>query len=120
LEPDIDSESHSESFHHRGEFTSVCQLADGSYAAIGQTPDTMPSAVWLVRTDPTGNSLWEKNCGRWARLAFYHYSVGETADGCIVAAGKNISCGFLLKVDLSGNEVFFRAFSKVDYPVNAE
>jgi hypothetical protein len=77
------------------------QADDGGYVIVGSK-----LGVTLLKTDSLGNKEWDKN------YSVYAYSISKTQDSCYVITG---STGvnedlFLLKIDLSGNEIWLRTF----------
>jgi len=93
---------------------SVVQTSDGGYALAGYTDSFGPSTdFWLVKTDASGNELWNSTFGGsggdWA------YSVVETGDGGYALAGYTNSFGpsydvWLVKTNSAGNHVWNRTF----------
>jgi hypothetical protein len=83
---------------------SVQQTQDGGYIVAGYTRSYGAgySDVYLIRTDPTGDTLWTKTFG--GPRADYAYSVQQTTDGGYVISGKaNGGCLYLIKTDSRGN-----------------
>jgi hypothetical protein len=89
---------------HRVEVTS-----DGGFIISGTTEssgNSLPNA-WLVKTDASGNSSWEKTFG--GDNHDHGYSAQQTSDGGYIIAGHSGSFGFnnedayVVKTDGSGN-----------------
>ena len=90
---------------------SVIQTSDGGYALAGSSgvraADRDGSGFWLMKTDATGNHLWNHT----ELLVMYDvaYSIIQTSDGGYALAGRlgsfhaNIANFGLLKTDSSGN-----------------
>ena len=72
---------------------SVQQTADGGFIVAGRNNSLGPgwTALYLVRTDSSGNALWERTLG--GRTWEYGYSVRQTADDGYVVAGSTDSFG---------------------------
>jgi hypothetical protein len=70
--------------------------------------------VWLIKTDASGNKVWDKTYG--GSEGDEGYSVWQTSDGGFVVAGATSSYGagnsdaWLIMTDSSGNRVWDRVF----------
>jgi len=100
---------------------SVVETSDGGLVVTGST-DSFGNGtqVYLLKTDSTGNLLWEKNFG--GTSDDYGRSVVETSDGGLVVTGGTSSFGngyqvYLLKTDSDGNLLWENNFggSNSDY-----
>jgi WD40 repeat protein len=91
---------------------------DGGYFIAGATglqfePDPQGD-IYLIRTDPAGEILWERTWGG----ADYEagFAMIRASDGNLVIAGGTSSYGagevdmYLLKVDQNGNEIWSKTF----------
>ena len=100
----------------RGE--SVVETTDGGLVVTGYTYSSGNSdQVYLLKTDSTGNVVWEKNFG--GTSGDYGHSVVETVDGGLVVTGYTNSFGnsnqvYLLKTDSNGNLLWEKNFGGTD------
>ena len=92
----------------------VKQTSDFGYIVAGSTETGLSQDIWLVKTDPAGDLLWDSQIG--GDLDDKAYGVLETADGGYVAAGKTDSFGaggsdyWLIKTDSTGAEQWTNTF----------
>lgn len=102
---------------------SVQQTNDGGYIIAGQTNPVMMmstgmigkwrrssdnSKAWLIKTDPTGNELWDKTFAGSGNSTMAD-SIQQTNDGGYIIVGETRSYwasdtdGWLIKTDANGN-----------------
>lgn len=100
---------------------SVLQTNDGGFIAAGVTSSFSNGGrdVFLVKTDPAGNFLWQKNIGGLSSDGAWE--IQHTSDGGFIIAGWTFSHGpgflgnaWLVKTDSLGNEQWNKAFGGTD------
>jgi hypothetical protein len=101
---------------------SVQQTSDGGYIIAGATltenGGIFKNSVYLIKTNASGNSVWEKTIG--GTQDDYGYSVQQTSDGGYIVAGYTYSYGvgsgdvYLIKTDANGNTTWTKTFGGTD------
>jgi hypothetical protein len=95
-----------------GEFKDECyhaiQTSDGGYALIGRSLSFGAGNfdAWLLKTDASGNKMWEKTFGD--SYIDEAYFIRQTSDGGYIIGGMTTSFGdagegWLIKTDENGN-----------------
>jgi hypothetical protein len=97
----------------------VQQTADDGYIFCGYTKSFGAGAydVYLIRTDPNGDTLWTKTYG--GPLDDFGNAMQQTADGGFIIGGYTVSYSYnvdsgnayILKLDAGGNLQWSRTFS---------
>ncbi len=93
------------------QFSSVLQTSDGSLVFAGYLDNASmyePYSSWLVKTDSSGNVLWQKTYGATGEDRQFQ-GVALTSDGGFVATGWTLQYGggqleiYVVRTDSSGN-----------------
>lgn len=98
---------------------SVIQTGDGGYALAGITNSSGAGFedAWLIKTDSSGNKLWDKTYG--ANLNDEAYCVLQTKDGGYALGGATVCIGagfwdaWLIKTDVLGNTQWSQTYGGV-------
>ena len=106
------------------EASAVRQTSDGGYILAGKCGGYFSSGdriahivgydLYLIKTDPDGNKLWEKKFGS-SEASDQAYSVQQTSDGGYILAGYTETMmgkrdGYLIKTNKDGNKLWERTF----------
>jgi len=96
---------------------SVLQTNDGGYIVAGVTSSFSFGGrdIYLVKTDASGNSVWQKNLGGLSSDGAWN--IQHTSDGGFIIAGWTFSHGpgflgnaWIVKTDSLGNQQWHQAF----------
>ncbi|MFN5183500.1 MAG: hypothetical protein ACK5D5_10825, partial [Bacteroidota bacterium] len=94
----------------------IIPTSDGNYVITGRSnsPGNQYYDAFLMKIDPLGNIIWEKNYG--GSLYETSRSVKECLDGGYILTGQTLSYGsgggdvYLIKTDSNGNLVWSKTF----------
>jgi predicted secreted protein len=100
---------------------SLVQTSDGGYAIAGCTRSfgEGDTDFWLVKTDASGNEVWNRTYG--GSDQDQAYSLVQTSDGGYAIAGSTMSFGagdtdfWLVKADANGNMQWNRTYGGSDW-----
>ena len=95
---------------------SIQQTSDSGFVVAGYTQSFGAGDidVYLIRTDPTGDTLWTKTYG--SSQSDLGFSVQQTTDGGFVVTGSTTSFGagsadvYLIRTDAQGDTLWTRTF----------
>lgn len=97
-------------------FFSGIEVSKNELLLIGTTKnrDTVED-VWLVKTDPNGNLLWEKTYG--SNTVDIGFSVIQTSDDYFILAGytylNGSADGWLIKTDSEGEHIWNKTYGEL-------
>lgn len=96
-----------------GEGYCVQEIEDGYIVTGFIAPE--PVALWFLKTDTLGNTIWSKTYGGTGSVAAGGYSVQKTQDDGFIITGvwwEGFSGIWLLKTDENGDTVWTRNFGE--------
>lgn len=93
----------------------VQQTSDGGYIVTGYTKsyNAGKAALWLLKTDTLGNTVWSKTYGATDSTEAVGYFVCQNPDGGYIVTGKlrqSESQIWLLKTDKNGDTLWTKKF----------
>jgi nitrous oxidase accessory protein NosD len=122
------------------EANSIVQTSDGGYVLAGSVAygsgNSAGSDVWLVKTDSSGNTMWNRTYGGVAVMADssenvsqnfvtgsgisddYANCVIQTSDGGLAFVGQASNLVWLVKTDASGNPQWNETYGDSFFPDN--
>ncbi len=96
----------------------VIECSGGGFAIIGYTTTAKTSSqdLWLIRTDATGQHLWNESFGYG--LEDTGYSIVECSGGGFAVCGDVLMPtsydGILVRTDAGGNQLWNKSYTAVD------
>lgn len=99
---------------HQDIFEAVQQTTDGGYIFAGETntPTTLANDMYLVKTDPNGDTLWTKTYGGAGLQRAW--DVTQTSDGGYILVGSNFQTNnaiFVVKTDALGDTLWTGSYN---------
>lgn len=99
----------------------VLQAPDSCYIVVGYTslPGPVGTDVWLIKTDPAGDTLWTRAYG--GEENDRGYAVRETFDGGYIIVGETWNANtenqdfYLIKTDSAGDTIWTKTYGGSDY-----
>jgi len=101
----------------------ILQTLDGGYiiSAITESYGAGSADAWVIRTDATGNELWNKTYGR-SSYDLAEKTIPQTLDEGFLIVGSTLSYGtgfsrdgWLIKIDANGNEQWNKTYGTDDF-----
>ena len=94
------------------------QTSDGGYIMSGISGAADTDKVYLIKTNPDGDTLWTRLFGN--RRSSNGHSVRQTSDGGYIVAGYTISSGsdyendvYVIKTDPNGDTLWTRTYGDI-------
>ncbi len=99
--------------------SSIIQASDGGYLLLGDSASFGANAydMYLVKTDPEGNELWNKTYG--GKENNFGFSLIENVDGGYMLVGSTGASDarkgdiYLVKTDSNGNELWSKTYGGI-------
>jgi hypothetical protein len=95
----------------------VQQTSDGGYIIAGSdggSPMGGPSHMCLVKTDPTGGTVWRRTYGQsW--IAFGYAAQQTSGGGYVIAGSAQPEGAFLVKTNSSGDTIWTKTYGPKFY-----
>ncbi len=102
-----------------GEGKAVQQTSDGGYIITGDV-DSIYSAIYLIKTDANGDTLWTRTFGGVVNESYVGYSVLQTNDsGYIIVGGATTnfvggqSDVYLIKTNSNGDTLWTKSYGSI-------
>ncbi|NPV91963.1 MAG: copper amine oxidase N-terminal domain-containing protein [Firmicutes bacterium] len=100
------------------------QTSDGGYIIVGWKADFrvgFSNNIYLVKTDSSGNTIWEKTYSKHKPVDLYGNYLQQTSDGGYIVVGNISNSDFdstdvyLFKIDHNGNMLWEKTFGSSFY-----
>jgi hypothetical protein len=87
----------------------ICASTDGNYYIVGTTRYPFYYAIYVLKINDNGDTLWTRIIGGWTFGGQLAYAVAPSSDGGCVLTG-DADTAFTMKFGASGNLVWYKRY----------